>query len=231
VLEGWTTLVALAEATTSIGLGSLVLSATFRPPRVLAKMAQTLGEVAGDRVTLGLGAGWLESEHRAFGLPFGAHADRLAVLEEAVAAVRELAPGLPVLLGGAGGRMRRLAAEHADWWNAPGDRLDELPALVEAFGAARAEAGREVGIVSRVGLLLAGSVEEAEARLARRSSPWARVGLGPLGLVGDGDEIVRRVELHRALGVGRMVVGMSARDLEAGVLERFAERVLPRVQG
>lgn len=230
VLEGWTTLVALADATSTVGLGSLVLSATFRPPRVLAKMVETLAEVAGDRLTLGLGAGWLEHEHRAFGLRFASLPERVSLLEETVDAVRARTPGVPVLLGGAGRRVRALAAAKADWWNAPGDRLDELPALVEAFAADRAAAGRTVGIVSRVGVLLAASVEEAEARLARRSSPWARVGLGPLGLVGDADEIVRRVGLHRDLGVERMAVGFSARDLEAGVLERLAEDVLPRVR-
>lgn len=230
VLEGWTTLVALAEATSTIGLGTLVVSATFRPPRVLGKMAQTLAEVAGDRVTLGLGAGWLESEHHAFGLAFPPLAARAARLEETIDAVRELAPGVPVLVGGAGRTMRELAAAKADWWNAPGDRLDEMPELATAFAAERSAAGRTVGIVSRVGLVLAGSVAEAEARLARRSSPWARVGLGPLGLVGDADEIVRRIELHRALGVERMVVGISGRDLESGVLEQFARDVLPRVR-
>jgi alkanesulfonate monooxygenase SsuD/methylene tetrahydromethanopterin reductase-like flavin-dependent oxidoreductase (luciferase family) len=230
VLEAWSTLVALAEATDTIGLGSLVLSATFRPPRVLAKMVQTLAEMAGDRLTLGLGAGWLEREHRAFGLPFGSLRERAAVLEETIDAVRALAPDVPVLVGGAGQRMRALAAARADWWNAPGDRLDELPGLAAAFAAERTAAARPVGIVSRVGLLLAPSVEEAEARLARRSSPWARVGLGPLGLVGDPDEIVRRIGLHRDLGVTRMVVGLSGRDVEHGVLERFAEQVLSRVR-
>src|ERR1019366_563106 len=58
VLEGWTTLAALAGATERIGLGSLVLAAGFRPPRVLAKAAQTLAEIAGPRLLLGLGAGW-----------------------------------------------------------------------------------------------------------------------------------------------------------------------------
>ncbi|MBM3676708.1 MAG: LLM class flavin-dependent oxidoreductase [Actinobacteria bacterium] len=230
VLEGWTTLSALAEATERIGLGSLVLSATFRPPRVLAKMAQTLVEVAGPRLTLGLGAGWLEAEHRAFALPFPSLRERVARLEETVDAVRALTPRVPVLLGGASPVLRELAAAKADWWNAPADRLDELPALVSSFAVARGAAGREVGIVSRVGLVLADTVEAAEERLARRWSPWARVGLGPLGLVGDGDEIVRRVELHRALGVTRMVVGISVRDLERGVLERFAEDVLPLVR-
>lgn len=229
VLEGWTTLTGLAASTERVGLGSLVLSATFRPPRVFAKAVQTLADVAGPRLTLGLGAGWHAEEHAAFGLPFPALPDRMAILEEAVDAVRELAPDVPLLVGGAGARARDLAARKADWWNAPADRLDELPRLVELFAGDRRAAGRQVGILSRVGVLLGETAAAAEARLARRSSPWARVGLGPLGLVGDADEIVRRVGLHRALGVERMVLGLSRRDLGRGVLETFAERVLPRL--
>lgn len=227
-MEGWTTLAALAGATERIGLGTLVLSATFRPPRVLAKAVQTLASISGPRLLLGLGAGWLEAEHRAFDLDFPPLAERVARLEQTVDAVRELAPDVPLLLGGAGTRTLDLAARKADYWNAPGDRLDDLPELVERFDERRRAAGRDVGIVSRVGVLLAESVEEAEARLARRTSPWARIGLGPLGLVGDADEIAHRIDRHRALGVERIVLGFSKRDLDAGALERFADSVVAR---
>ena len=86
-------------------------------------------------------------------------------------------------------------------------------------------------VVSRVGLILEATVEDAEARLARRTSDWTRIGLGPLGLVGDADEVVRRIGVHRALGVEHIVVGLSRRDLAGGVLERLGEDVLPRVRG
>ena len=227
-MEGWTTLAALAGATQRIGLGTLVLSATFRPPRVLAKAVQTLASISGPRLLLGLGAGWLEEEHRAFDLDFPPLAERAARLEQTVDAVRELAPEVPLLLGGAGRRILDLAARKADYWNAPGDRLDDLPELVERFDERRRAVCRDVGIVSRVGVLLAASVPEAEALLARRTSPWARIGLGPLGLVGDADEIARRIERHRALGVSRLVLGVSRRDMAEGALERFAETVLSR---
>ena len=226
VLEGWTTLAALAGATERIGLGTLVLASTFRPPRVLAKAAQTLAEIAGPRLVLGLGAGWYEAEHRAFGLDFPPLRARRRRLEETVDAVRELAPAVPLLVGGAGTPTIELAARKADRWNAPGDRLDDLPELVARFEERRRAAGREVAIVSRVGVLL--EATEAEARLARRTNPWTRVGLGPLGLVGDPDEIARRIELHRALGVSELVLGFSRRDLETGAPERLAETVLAR---
>ena len=231
VLEGWTTLVALAEATGRIGLGSLVLSATFREPRVLARSVETLVDAAGPRLVLGLGAGWLASEHEAFQLPFPPHGERLARLERTLDAVRERTPGVPLLVGGASGRAIDLAVRKADLWNAPGDRLDELPELVDALREQAAEAGAPPpAIVSRVGLILEATAREAEARLARRTSDWTRIGLGPLGLVGDADEVVRRIGLHRALGVERIVVGLSRRDLAGGVLERLGADVLPRVR-
>jgi FMNH2-dependent dimethyl sulfone monooxygenase len=231
VLEGWTTLVALAGATERVGLGTLVLSATFREPGVLARSVETLVDATGPRLVLGLGAGWLASEHEAFELPFPSHAERIARLERTLDAVRERAPDVPLLVGGASGRVLDLAVRKADLWNAPGDRLDELPGLVEALRARAAEARRPPpAVVSRVGLILERTSAEAEARLARRKNAWTRIGLGPLGLVGDADEVVRRVGLHRALGVSRIVIGLSRRDLAGDVLERLAEDVLPRVR-
>jgi alkanesulfonate monooxygenase SsuD/methylene tetrahydromethanopterin reductase-like flavin-dependent oxidoreductase (luciferase family) len=229
VLEGWTTLAALAAVTERVTLGTLVLASTFRPPLLLAKAVETLASVAGPRLLLGLGAGWLEAEHRAFGLEFPPLAERVARLEATIDAVRERTPELELLVGGAGRRTIDLAVRKADWWNAPGDRLDELPALIERMRARAREEGREPRIASRVGVLLGDRPGEAEARLARRTSAWTRIGLGPLGLVGDADEIARRIELHRSLGVSRLVLGCSRRDLREGVLERLAEQVLSRI--
>lgn len=226
VLEAWTTLSALACATERVGLGTLVLSATFRHPRVLAKAAATLDAMAPGRLTLGLGAGWLREEHEAFGLPFPPHADRIARLADTVDAVRELAPGVTVLVGGASAAAQWLAARRANLWNAPADRLDELPELAAAFRRRREEAGRDVGIVARVGVLLGEAPGEAEARLARRSSPWARVGLGRLGFVGDPATVLARIGEHRGMGVERFVLGFSPRDSRGEALEAFAERVV-----
>src|SRR3954468_17263436 len=69
-LDAWTTLGALAAVTSRIRLGTLVSPATFRHPSVLAKSAVTVDHVSGGRVELGIGAGWNEAEHRAYGFPF-----------------------------------------------------------------------------------------------------------------------------------------------------------------
>src|SRR5947209_7848495 len=143
-LDAWTTLAALAAVTGTIKLGTLVSPATFRHPSVLAKMVVTVDHVSGGRVELGIGAGWHEPEHRAYGFPFPDTADRLETLEEQIEIVRRSwAPGpfgfdgrhyrveeldatpKPVqqphpnlIVGGsAGPRSARLAARWADEYN------------------------------------------------------------------------------------------------------------------
>lgn len=135
--EGWTVLAALAEATTRVELGTLVACAAFRNPAVLAKMAVTLDEVSGGRFTLGVGAGWHAPDFAAFGVPFERRVARFAEALQIIrpllatgavdfagrhhrADVCEIRPrgprpaGQPLLVGGTGPRMLRLAARHAD---------------------------------------------------------------------------------------------------------------------
>lgn len=138
--ESWTILAALAEATRRVELGTLVLCNSFRNPAVLAKMATAADEVSAGRLILGIGAGWNEPEYQAFGMPFDHRVDRL---EEALQILRPLlrdghvdftgkyyqarncddAPrgprpeGPPLMVGGEGPRLLRLAAQHADLWN------------------------------------------------------------------------------------------------------------------
>lgn len=81
-LDAWTTLAALAAGTERIRLGSLVSPATFRHPSVLARSVATVDHVSGGRVELGLGAGWFEREHEAFGFPFPDTRERLSLFAE-----------------------------------------------------------------------------------------------------------------------------------------------------
>jgi alkanesulfonate monooxygenase SsuD/methylene tetrahydromethanopterin reductase-like flavin-dependent oxidoreductase (luciferase family) len=81
-LDAWTTLAALAAVTETVRLGTLVSPATFRHPSVLAKAVVTADQVSGGRVELGLGAGWHEREHDAYGFPFASVRERLDVLDE-----------------------------------------------------------------------------------------------------------------------------------------------------
>src|SRR5207244_3047599 len=82
--EAFTLLGALAEATSRVRLGPLVACTTFRNPALLAKMADTLDEVSGSRLILGLGAGWVGVEHEAFGFPYDPPGPRVSRFEEAL---------------------------------------------------------------------------------------------------------------------------------------------------
>jgi alkanesulfonate monooxygenase SsuD/methylene tetrahydromethanopterin reductase-like flavin-dependent oxidoreductase (luciferase family) len=178
--EAWTMLAALAQATRRVQLGTLVSCTSFRHPGLLAKMAHTIAEISGDRLILGLGAGWHEPEYTAFGFPFDHRVDRFAesieitatLLREGRASVEgryyqvrdcPLLPGregatVPILIGCAGGeRMLGLVARWADAWNtawhgAPGPRFADLR---DKLHAACAKAGRDPATVEiTIGMIM-----------------------------------------------------------------------------
>jgi len=138
--EALTMLSALAAVTTRITLGTLVICTSFRPPALLAKMADTLDEISGGRFILGLGAGWHQPEYEAFGYPFDHLAGRFdETLQIIVPLLREghvdfqgkyhqvhncvLRPRGPsphgprILIAGRRPRMLQLTAQYADAWN------------------------------------------------------------------------------------------------------------------
>jgi alkanesulfonate monooxygenase SsuD/methylene tetrahydromethanopterin reductase-like flavin-dependent oxidoreductase (luciferase family) len=137
--DAWTLLAALAASTGRVRLGPLVASTAFHPPGLIARMAATIDELAGGRFVLGLGAGWNETEFRAFGIPF----DRLVSrFEESFEIIRRLLAGervsfegrfqrvedavlmprparpVPMMIGTAGPRMLEITLPHVDTWNA-----------------------------------------------------------------------------------------------------------------
>jgi alkanesulfonate monooxygenase SsuD/methylene tetrahydromethanopterin reductase-like flavin-dependent oxidoreductase (luciferase family) len=148
IFEGWASLTATAMATRRTRLGLLVGANTFRNPGLVAKLATTLDHISGGRAILGLGGAWMEGEHRAYGIDFGAgFGQRLDWLEESVAACRAMLggqavtsqpgtryrlqdarvaplpiqPRLPIMIGGSGEKKTlRTVARHADMWNAMG---------------------------------------------------------------------------------------------------------------
>ena len=143
-LECWTTLASLATVVHRMRVGTIVAGNTYRHPAVLAKMAANVDVVTGGRLICGMGAGWQENEHQAYGLPFYTVGERLARLDEACQVLKLLwtrekatfagryyplsdAPCMPkpvqqphpeLMIGGGGERVTlRIAAQHADHWN------------------------------------------------------------------------------------------------------------------
>jgi len=143
-LEAWVSLTALAQRTKRITFGPLVSPMTFRHPALLARMAAAVDVLSGGRLVLGIGAGWNEAEHAAFGITLPPLRERMDRLEEGIAVLRALwqggpidvsgryyslrqataaprplqRPGPPLLVGGDGERrLLRIVAQHADEWN------------------------------------------------------------------------------------------------------------------
>jgi F420-dependent oxidoreductase-like protein len=143
-LDAWGTVSALSAITTTLRFGTLVSPATFRHPSVLAKAVVTADHISGGRVELGIGTGWLEAEHTAYGFPFPPLGERMAVLSEQLEIIRRQwtehtfdvagehyriegldarpkpiqQPYPPLIVGGsAGPRSARLAARWADEYN------------------------------------------------------------------------------------------------------------------
>lgn len=174
IWEGWSLLGALAAVTSRVEVGPLVTGTGFRNPALLAKMADTVDEISGGRLVLGLGAGWSGPEERAFGYPSDHRVDRFEeALQIIVPLLRtgrvdfagqyyqardcELRPrgprpgGPPILIGAKGPRMLRLAATYADLWNAegPARQPEEISPLRQAGDAACVEVGRDPATLGR----------------------------------------------------------------------------------
>ena len=120
-LDAWAVIAALAAQTTRVELGTLVSPVTFRAAAVLANVSATANEIAAGRVSLGMGTGWMEAEHEAFGFPFPEMKTRLQWLEEQIQAVRRFWDDRPhphLIVGGSGlsGTIRP-AAKWADEYN------------------------------------------------------------------------------------------------------------------
>jgi alkanesulfonate monooxygenase SsuD/methylene tetrahydromethanopterin reductase-like flavin-dependent oxidoreductase (luciferase family) len=166
-LDGWATLAALAALTTTAKLGLLVAANTFRNPGLTAKLATTIDHLSEGRFILGIGGGWFEREHEAFGLDFGSgFGERLDRLEESVGLIERLLAGelvthsgrfysmvdalceprpiqerIPILIGGSGReKTLRTTARHADLWNGYGE-----PARIAETSAVLRERCAEIG--------------------------------------------------------------------------------------
>jgi alkanesulfonate monooxygenase SsuD/methylene tetrahydromethanopterin reductase-like flavin-dependent oxidoreductase (luciferase family) len=181
-LECWTLLAAVAAevggragGARGFRVGTLVTRAGLRAPALVARMAATVGQVAGVLPIVAVGRGDLgnRDENRAFGLPFGGAAERSRAVEDTVAALRGPLAGSPapeVWVGGTGPSGRELAGRLADAWNGWGLTPEELAAGLAAVRRAAAEAGRDPATVAGTWggqVLVAPQPAEAEAMLAR----------------------------------------------------------------
>jgi F420-dependent oxidoreductase-like protein len=256
-LEAWTLMAATAAVTERLGIGTLVLCNSYRNPALLAKMAASLDQVSNGRLLLGLGAGWMDEEYRAYGYPFPSARVRVEQLEEALALIKRLLteprttfegkyysvrdavnnpkpvqkPYPPILVGGAGEqRLLRVVAEHATIWNCPNNAALELERKLDVLRRHCEAIGRDPREieVSEQCIVVLGR-DDAELRQKRQFAKRA------LGAVFDIDKTALQgtpdqlIEMIRARHrQGVTFFTMLFGDLnQPETLELFAEKVAP----
>ncbi|MDC7336428.1 LLM class F420-dependent oxidoreductase [Streptomyces lydicus] len=238
--DAWITLAGLARETNRIRLGTLMTAGTFRLPGVLAIQVAQVDQMSGGRVELGLGAGWFEDEHKAYGIPFPK--EKFARLEEQLAIITglwatetgkefsydgtyyrlEKSPALPkpvqgkvpVLVGGHGAtRTPRLAAQYADEFNIPFASLEDSERQFGRVRAAAEAAGRKGDDLVYSNALVA-CVGRNDAEVARRAAAIGREvdELKANGLAGSPAEVVDKIGRYAAVGASRIYLQMLDLD-------------------
>ena len=241
-LDAWATLNALAARTTRLRLGTLVSPATFRHPSVLAHQAAAADEVSGGRIELGIGAGWMEREHEAYGIEFPATRERMSRFAEQLEIVQRLlredrvsfegrhyrlveAPGLHrpelrIVVGGSAYRnTAEPAARFADEYNTFFATLDELRERNRRLDAACERAGRDPATL-RYSLMAPLVIGEDEAAL-RRSAERVGARFGR-----DADDVLGRYGAIGPVGTVDEVVA-RLKEIEALGYERVMLQHLP----
>jgi F420-dependent oxidoreductase-like protein len=253
--DSWVTLAGLARETSRIRLGTLVSSATFRLPGPLAIAIAQVDAMSGGRVELGLGAGWYEAEHTAYGVPFWSRRERFDRLAEALEIITGLwstpagstygfqgehfqladspalpkpvqSPYPPVIVGGVGPRRTpQLAARFADEFNV-GFRTPDV--VAERFDAVRAldRGGRAPLTFSVAGPVCCGRTDaEVRQRAAAIGRDVDRVRAAG-GYAGTPGEVVEQIKAYQALGASRIYLQvLDLTDLDH--LDLIASEVAP----
>ncbi|MGW6527896.1 LLM class F420-dependent oxidoreductase [Streptomyces venezuelae] len=250
--DAWITLAGLARETKRIRLGTLMTAGTFRLPGVLAIQVAQVDQMSGGRVELGLGAGWFEDEHKAYGIPFPK--EKFARLEEQLEIVTGLwgteigqtfshdgkhyqltdSPALPkpaqgkvpVLIGGHGAtRTPRLAAQFADEFNIPFASVEDSERQFGRVRAAAEQAGRKGSDLVYSSALVV-CVGKDDAEVARRAAAIGRDvdELKANGLAGSPAEVVDKIGRYEAIGASRIY--LQCLDLaDLGHLEIISSQV------
>ncbi|SEN35251.1 LLM class F420-dependent oxidoreductase [Actinacidiphila rubida] len=229
--DAWITLAGLARETSRIKLGTLMTAGTFRLPGVLAIQVAQVDQMSGGRVEFGLGAGWYEAEHTAYGIPFpkekfGRLEEQLAVvtglwgtpagetftydgqfyqLKDSPALPKPAQSRIPVLIGGMGARRTpELAARYADEFNVPFASVADTGTQFTRVREAAGAAGRDPGDLVYSNALVA-VVGRDDAEVARRAAAIGREAdeLKENGLAGSPAEVVDKIGRYAEQGASR----------------------------
>lgn len=249
--DAWMTLAGLAVQTSRIRLGTLMTSATFRQPGLLAVLVAQADQMSGGRIELGLGTGWFESEHQAFGIELPMLRQRFELIEEQLAVITGLwaapmdetfsfegnhyrlrdNPGLPkpaqyprppIIVGGTGTRRSpQIAAEFADEFNVPFATIEQTAAGFHAASLAALKLGRPPLRNSAAQVVACG---QSPLEAKRRAEPLRELPL----LYGTPDQVVDQIGRFREIGTDRVYLEiLDMTDLDH--LELLANKVLPQL--
>jgi F420-dependent oxidoreductase-like protein len=252
--DAWITLAGLARDTQQIRLGTLVTPVTFRRPGPLAISVAQVDQMSGGRVELGLGTGWFDGEHTAYGMPFPEMKVRFELLEEQLQILQGLwgaegafsfdgthyqlvdSPALPkpvqrprppIILGGYGAtKTPRLAATYADEYNVPMGPLDVTAQQFERVRGACAATGRSV-LLSAAQTICVGK-DEAEVRRRADAIGQTPEQLRATGLGGTPAEVVDKIGAFAEAGASRIYLQtLDLSDLDH--LDLVAAEVVPQL--
>ena len=256
--DSWLTLAGLARETRRIRLGTMVTSATFRLPGPLAISVAQVDAMSGGRVELGIGAGWYETEHRSYGVPFPPVRERFDRFAEQLAIIDGLwgtpvgqtfsydghfyslkdspalpkpvqVPRPPIIIGGRGKRRTpELAARYADEFNVPFATLDATGLVFDRVRATAADISRRAPLVYSAAQTICVGRDDAE--FARRAEAIREniAALGEVGLAGSPGQVIDKIGHFAELGARRLY--LQVLDLgDLEHLELIASEIAPQV--
>ncbi len=243
-LECWTTLAYYAAEYPEFTWGPIVLGQAYRNPALVAKMAATLQFLTAGRTVLGLGAGWKEDEHLAYGWGIAPPRERVEQFAEAIQIIRAMwtqspatlrgkyysidkayceprpTPPIPLMLGTSGERVGlRLVAQYADWWNGAFSTVQEYKHKLDVLGQHCAAIQRDPATIKKTCFQFV-SLSEVPERLDHRE--------GMHIIAGSPDEVTRELEQFRNLGVELLMLRFLDFPQTEG-LDLFLQKVQPRL--
>jgi len=246
--EGWTRLAWLASTFPRYRVGNMMLSQSYRNPGLLGVMAATLHELTGGRVILGLGAGWLEEEYRAFNFDYPSPGDRVAQLAEAIELIKTLwsqspatyngrwykldgaicarpEPPIPICVGTNGPRALKVAARLADWWCWDGPWEPTYRPAFERLRAECAAIGRPFDDITKIcefSFSLPDDPSSFQSHYEHEFYPGQVFRIpGPTPA-----DVIREIETLVDIGVSHFAVNFDT----LGELRRFVDEVVPHVR-
>jgi alkanesulfonate monooxygenase SsuD/methylene tetrahydromethanopterin reductase-like flavin-dependent oxidoreductase (luciferase family) len=255
-LEAWSTLAHWAAAFPSYRFGTIVLGNSYRSPALLAKMAATTQLLTRGRLILGLGAGWHEGEYRAYGYEYPSPRDRIVQMAEAIQIIRKMwtespatfygthyriedvycnpqpDPLPPIMIGAAGEKLAlRVVAEHADWYNAPGNPIEVVQHKLDVLREHCAAVGRDYDSIVKTATVSAVAIapSRTEAQRMAEACRFYKPEAPTAAVVGEPADVAEQLRRYEDLGIRHLILRFADFPRLDGAM-RFVEDVLPLLQ-